>query len=62
MEQSKLGRSWKAVRENEIAAQAMGIPLVKTKLLAFALGASFSGMMGVVFAAKQAFIDPTSFT
>lgn len=62
LEQSKLGRSWKAVRENEIAAQAMGIPLVKTKLMAFALGASFSGMMGVVFAAKQAFIDPTSFT
>lgn len=62
LEHSKLGRSWKAVRENEIAAQAMGIPLVKTKLLAFALGATFSGMMGVVFAAKQAFIDPTSFT
>lgn len=62
LERSKLGRSWKAVRENEIAAQAMGIPLVKTKLMAFALGASFSGMMGVVFAAKQAFIDPTSFT
>ncbi|TSI08623.1 branched-chain amino acid ABC transporter permease [Lysinibacillus sp. BW-2-10] len=62
LEHSKLGRSWKAVRENEIAAQAMGIPLVRTKLLAFALGASFSGIMGVVFAAKQAFIDPTSFT
>lgn len=62
LEISKLGRSWKAVRENEIAAQAMGIPLVKTKLMAFALGASFSGIMGVVFAAKQAFIDPTSFT
>lgn len=62
LERSKIGRSWKAVRENEIAAQAMGIPLVKTKLMAFAIGASFSGMMGVVFAAKQAFIDPTSFT
>ncbi|WP_146550483.1 branched-chain amino acid ABC transporter permease [Rummeliibacillus suwonensis] len=62
LERSKLGRSWKAIRENEIAAQAMGIPLVKTKLMAFALGASFSGMMGVVFAAKQQFIDPTSFT
>jgi len=62
MEHTKLGRSWKAVRENEIAAQAMGIPLVKTKLTAFAIGASFSGMMGVVFAAKQMFIDPTSFT
>ncbi|KOO42852.1 branched-chain amino acid ABC transporter permease [Priestia koreensis] len=62
LEHSKIGRSWKAVRENEIAAQAMGIPLVRTKLLAFAIGASFSGMMGVVFAAKQTFVDPTSFT
>nr|WP_163102694.1 branched-chain amino acid ABC transporter permease [Peribacillus alkalitolerans] len=61
-EHSKLGRSWKAVRENEIAAQSMGVPLVKTKLIAFAIGASFSGMMGVVFAAKQTFVDPTSFT
>lgn len=62
MEHTKIGRAWKAVRENDIAAQAMGIPLVKTKLSAFAIGASFSGMMGVVFAAKQMFIDPTSFT
>ncbi|WP_458415376.1 branched-chain amino acid ABC transporter permease [Schinkia sp. CFF1] len=62
LEYSKLGRSWKAVRENEIAAQAMGVPLVRTKLLAFAIGASFSGTMGVVFAAKQTFVDPTSFT
>ncbi|GAA3324055.1 hypothetical protein GCM10020331_050390 [Ectobacillus funiculus] len=62
LEHSKIGRSWKAVRENEIAAQAMGINLVRAKLLAFAIGASFSGMMGVVFAGKQAFIDPTSFT
>lgn len=61
-EYSKIGRSWKAVRENEIAAQAMGVPLVRTKLMAFAIGASFSGMMGVVFAAKQTFVDPTSFT
>ncbi|MGJ7923071.1 branched-chain amino acid ABC transporter permease [Neobacillus sp. LXY-4] len=61
-EHSKIGRAWKAVRENEIAAQAMGVPLVKTKLMAFAIGASFSGMMGVVFAAKQTFVDPTSFT
>ncbi|WP_246943153.1 branched-chain amino acid ABC transporter permease [Bacillus pinisoli] len=62
LEYSKIGRSWKAVRENEIAAQSMGIHLVRTKLLAFAIGASFSGMMGVVFAAKQTFVDPTSFT
>ncbi|HYH04712.1 MAG TPA: branched-chain amino acid ABC transporter permease, partial [Bacillota bacterium] len=62
LEHSKIGRAWKAVRDNEIAAQAMGVPLVKTKLTAFAIGASFSGMMGVVFAAKQTFVDPTSFT
>mgnify|MGYP001210453528 CR=1 FL=1 len=62
LEFSKMGRAWKAVRDNEIAAQAMGVPLVKTKLSAFAIGASFSGMMGVVFAAKQTFVDPTSFT
>ncbi|WP_322906851.1 branched-chain amino acid ABC transporter permease [Paenibacillus sp. SGZ-1009] len=62
LEHSRLGRSWKAVRENEIAAQSMGVPLIRTKLIAFAIGASFSGMMGVVFAAKQTFIDPTSFT
>lgn len=62
LEASKVGRSWRAVRENEIAAQAMGINLFKTKLTAFAVGALFSGMMGVVFASKQTFIDPTSFT
>ncbi len=61
-EHSRVGRSWKAVRENEIAAQSMGIPLIRTKLTAFAIGASFSGLMGVVFAAKQTFIDPSSFT
>lgn len=62
LEHSRLGRSWKAIRDNEIAAQAMGIPLIRTKLTAFAVGASFSGMMGAVFAAKQTFVDPTSFT
>ncbi|MEF2964825.1 branched-chain amino acid ABC transporter permease [Paenibacillus sp. M1] len=62
LEHSRMGRAWKAIRENEIAAQSMGIPLIRTKLAAFAIGASFSGMMGVVFAAKQTFIDPTSFT
>ncbi|AJY74802.1 branched-chain amino acid ABC transporter permease [Paenibacillus beijingensis] len=62
VEHSRMGRSWKAIRDNEIAAQAMGIPLIRTKLTAFAVGASFSGMMGAVFAAKQTFVDPTSFT
>lgn len=62
LENSRLGRAWIAIREDELAARAMGIPLVKTKLLAFATGASFAGIAGVVFAAKQTFIDPTSFT
>ncbi|WP_134699696.1 branched-chain amino acid ABC transporter permease [Ammoniphilus sp. YIM 78166] len=61
LEISRLGRAWIAIREDELAAQAMGIPLVRTKLLAFATGASFAGIVGVIFAAKQTFIDPTSF-
>jgi branched-chain amino acid transport system permease protein len=62
LENSRIGRAWIAIREDEIAAQAMGIPLVKAKLLAFAAGASFAGLMGVIFAAKQAFVSPESFT
>lgn len=61
LDRSKIGRAWIAIREDEIAAQAMGVPLLKTKLLAFATGASFAGAMGVIFAAKQQFIDPKSF-
>ncbi|SMB93028.1 ABC transporter permease subunit [Deinococcus hopiensis] len=61
LDRSKIGRSWIAIREDEIAAQAMGVPLLRTKLLAFATGASFAGAMGVIFAAKQNFIDPKSF-
>jgi branched-chain amino acid transport system permease protein len=60
MEESHIGRAWEAIREDELAAQAMGVPLVRTKLLAFACGASFAGVMGVVFAAKQVFINPWS--
>jgi branched-chain amino acid transport system permease protein len=59
---SHIGRAWEAMREDELAAQAMGIPLVRAKLLAFACGASFAGVMGVVFASKQVFINPESFT
>jgi len=62
LENSHIGRAWEAIREDEVAAQAMGVPLVRTKLLAFACGASFAGVMGVVFAAKQVFINPESFT
>ncbi|MDI3317578.1 MAG: ATP-binding cassette domain-containing protein [Bacillota bacterium] len=62
LEESRIGRAWTAMREDEPAARAMGIPLVATKLLAFASGASFAGVMGVIFAAKQGYVDPTSFT
>jgi branched-chain amino acid transport system permease protein len=62
LEDSHIGRAWEAIREDEVAAQAMGIPLVRMKLLAFACGASFAGVMGVVFSAKQVFINPESFT
>jgi branched-chain amino acid transport system permease protein len=58
---SPIGRAWAAIREDEVAAIAMGVPLVKMKLLAFAMGASFAGAIGVLFAAKQTFIDPDSF-
>jgi branched-chain amino acid transport system permease protein len=62
LEDSHIGRAWEAIREDEVAAQAMGVPLVRSKLLAFACGASFAGVIGVVFAAKQVFINPESFT
>jgi branched-chain amino acid transport system permease protein len=59
---SKFGRAWVALREDEIAAKAMGIPMVKTKLLAFATGAAFSGAMGVLFAAQRGYVSPETFT
>ncbi|GIM28010.1 branched-chain amino acid ABC transporter permease [Clostridium polyendosporum] len=58
---SRIGRAWTAIREDELAARTMGVPLVKMKLMAFACGAAFAGMMGVIFAAKQSFVDPSSF-
>jgi branched-chain amino acid transport system permease protein len=62
LEDSHIGRAWEAIREDEVAAQAMGVSLVRAKLMAFACGASFAGVMGVVFASKQVFINPESFT
>jgi branched-chain amino acid transport system permease protein len=62
LQHSRIGRAWVALREDEIACQAMGIDKTKTKLSAFALGATWAGMMGVVFAAKTTFINPASFT
>jgi branched-chain amino acid transport system permease protein len=58
---SRLGRSWKALREDEDVAQAMGINLVMTKLLAFATGAAFSGLSGAILATKLGTIYPHSF-
>ena len=62
LQDSRLGRAWIALREDEIACQAMGIDKQKTKLAAFALGAFWAGFMGVIFAAKTTFINPASFT
>lgn len=61
LQDSPIGRAWTAIREDEVAAIAMGVPLVRMKLLAFATGASFGGAIGVLYAAKQSFIDPNSF-
>ncbi|HMQ31211.1 MAG TPA: branched-chain amino acid ABC transporter permease [Chloroflexaceae bacterium] len=61
LKSSRIGRAWEAIREDEMAAIAQGIPLVRMKLLAFAVGASFAGAMGVVFASKQLFINPPTF-
>ena len=62
LQDSRIGRAWIALREDEIACQAMGIDKTKTKLSAFAMGATWAGMAGVVFAAKTTFINPASFT
>jgi branched-chain amino acid transport system permease protein len=62
LEDSRVGRAWKAIREDELAASAMGVPVVRMKLFAFAVGASFASAVGVLFAAKQVFINPESFT
>jgi branched-chain amino acid transport system permease protein len=62
LDDSKIGRAWIAIREDETAAIAMGIPLVRLKLAAFAAGASFAGVMGVLFAASRTFVSPESFS
>jgi branched-chain amino acid transport system permease protein len=61
LEDSKIGRAWAAIREDETAAIAMGVPLVKMKLAAFAAGASFAGGMGALLAASRTFVSPESF-
>ncbi|WP_186140689.1 ABC transporter permease subunit [Burkholderia gladioli] len=62
LQHSRIGRAWAAIREDEIAAKAMGINTRNVKLLAFAMGASFGGLSGSMFGAFQGFVSPESFT
>ncbi len=62
LQDSRLGRAWMAVREDELAAASMGINTVTTKLLAFAIGASTSGLAGVYLSAKLAIVSPSQFS
>ncbi len=61
LQDSRLGRAWMAIREDDIAAKAMGINVRNVKLLAFALGATFGGVAGAMFSAFQGFVSPESF-
>ncbi len=61
LEDSRIGRAWVAIREDEMAAEAMGINTRNLKLLAFAMGASFGGISGGLFAGFQGFVSPESF-
>ena len=61
LQKSRIGRAWVAIREDEIAAKAAGIDTRNVKLLAFAMGASFGGIAGGMFAAMQGFVSPESF-
>jgi branched-chain amino acid transport system permease protein len=61
LQNSRIGRAWEAIREDEVAARAMGINTTHLKLLAFAMGATFGGLAGGMFSAIQGFISPESF-
>lgn len=62
LKNSRIGRAWMALREDEIACVAMGVDMAQTKLSAYALGAFWAGLVGVIFAAHNNFINPDSFT
>jgi ABC-type branched-subunit amino acid transport system permease subunit len=62
LEGSRIGRAWAAIREDEVAAQATGINTTRMKLLAFAIGASTSGLAGVFFATQVGYFDPSLFS
>jgi branched-chain amino acid transport system permease protein len=61
LERSRVGRAWAAIREDEVAAKACGINTRNVKLLAFAMGATFGGVAGGLFAGFQQFVSPESF-
>jgi branched-chain amino acid transport system permease protein len=61
LDDSKVGRAWAAIKDDELAASSMGVRVVLYKLAAFSVGASFAGIMGVVFAASRTFISPETF-
>ena len=62
LEQSRIGRAWMAIREDEIAAKAMGLNTRNLKLMAFGMGATFGGVAGVLFSSFQGFVSPESFS
>ncbi|CAM5791565.1 MAG: ABC transporter ATP-binding protein [Burkholderiales bacterium] len=62
LEDSRIGRAWMAIREDETAAKAMGLNVRNLKLLAFGMGASFGGVSGSLFAAFQGFVSPESYS
>jgi branched-chain amino acid transport system permease protein len=62
LEDSRIGRAWAAIREDEIAAKSMGLNTRNLKLLAFSMGATFGGISGALFAGFQGFVSPESFT
>lgn len=62
LKDSRIGRAWMALREDEIACVAMGIDMAKTKLSAYAFGAFWAGLVGVIFAARNTYLHPNSFT
>ena len=58
---SKIGRAWASIREDEVAAAAMGVPTVRMKLLAFAMGASIASIAGVIYASQIIYVSPKTF-
>ncbi len=62
LKDSRIGRAWMALREDEIACVAMGVDMAKTKLGAYAFGAFWAGLAGVIFASRNTYINPNSFT